>query len=450
VDADPRAPRVALRTLGCKVNRAESEAVAESLLGQGFDLTDEAGADIVVINSCTVTGEADAKTRKAVRRALAAPGEPIVLVTGCLAALDPAGLEAISSRVVAVSDRDMVVERVGKILGGGPGAPSVAGFGRGPLAAIAAPPACRGSLRDPGTSTAGAFRTRVNVKVQDGCDVRCAYCIVPDARGVPTSVAMAEVVGRVTALVARGSAEVVLTGVNIGRYRDGDADLATLVEAVAATDVARIRISSIEPVDLTPRLLDTLSRAPAVMPHLHVPLQSGCDATLAAMRRGYDVAAYADAIARARAALPGLAVTTDVIAGFPGETDADFAESLAFVEGIAFARLHVFRYSRRAGTPAAAMPGQVAPPVSAQRARAMRSLGERLSATYATSRVGETASVLVERVEGALASGTSEDYLRVRVRTTARERERVRPGDVVRVAITSAERGGAWARLAEC
>jgi threonylcarbamoyladenosine tRNA methylthiotransferase MtaB len=262
-------------------------------------------------------------------------------------------------------------------------------------------------------------------------------------------VAAAGIVARVAALRAAGTREVVLTGINIGRYVDAPKtpDLAALVRAVADTGVERIRISSIEPLDLTEDLLATIGELPAVMPHLHVPLQSGCDRTLAVMGRGYTSANYAGALRRARAVLPGVAVTTDVIVGFPGETDGDFAENLAFVEACGFAKLHVFRYSSRPGTPAAEMPVRVDPRDSAARAKAMRSLGERLAAAYAHSRVGGRALLLVEKVDGFVAAGTSEDYLHVTVRLPE-SGARPHVGDVLEGKVTAAERGSAWGVLA--
>jgi threonylcarbamoyladenosine tRNA methylthiotransferase MtaB len=403
---------VALRTLGCKVNRAESEAVAEALLGRGAGLVDaDADADVVVINTCTVTGEADAKARKAIRRALGAGADgPVVVVTGCLAALDPEGLTRLGPRVIVEADKSRVAGRVAKLLGADTGAEAAGSDG---LAEV---------------RTQSAFRTRVMLKVQDGCDHRCSYCIVPDARGAPTSVPAEEVVRRAGRLAEAGTREIVLTGINIGRYADGDTDLAALVERVATTGISRIRLSSIEPLDLSERLLATLARTPQVMPHLHVPLQSGCDATLLAMRRGYTSAAFADALARARAALPGLAVTTDVIAGFPGESDADFARSIAFVEECGFAKLHVFRYSKRPGTPAAGMRGHVGPREAAERAARMRTLGEDLAAAYARSRLGGSADLLVESVDAGRAEGTTEDGLRACMDAAGHV-----VGDVVRV-----------------
>jgi threonylcarbamoyladenosine tRNA methylthiotransferase MtaB len=268
------------------------------------------------------------------------------------------------------------------------------------------------------------------LKIEDGCDNFCSYCIVPHARGGPRGVPLADVVARAEALVAAGAREIVLTGINLGRYTDagarrtatptdaesgGACDLAAVVAAVAGTSIARLRLSSIEPPDLTPRLLGVLAATPAVCPHLHVPLQSGSDAVLRAMHRTYTAERYAEWIAAARDALPGLAVTTDIIAGFPGETEQQAAETLAFVERVGFAKLHVFRYSERPGTPAAALPGAVPPEVRAERASALRQAGDRMRAAYIASRQGCEVEVLVESVDNARAVGTTTDYLRVRL-----------------------------------
>lgn len=412
--------RVAVRTLGCKVNRTESEALAERLLAAAVSVTEDAvGADLVVVNTCTVTGEADAKARKEVRRALQACRGPVV-VTGCMAAVDAEGLRSLDPRVIVEADRSALLERVAGLLG------------------VEAP-------RSHAPRAGAAFRTRVMVKVQDGCDHRCSYCIVPDARGAPRSEPAADVRARVAQLVADSTTEVVLTGVNIGRYADAAhaEDLPALIEQIAATGVSRIRISSIEPLDLTERFLQTLTSTPAVVRHLHVPLQSGSDATLRAMRRGYTSDEYAELLRRAHAALPGLAVTTDVMVGFPGESDADFRESIAFVERCAFARLHVFRYSRRAGTPAATMTDQVAPETKRSRAEAMRALSLRLAHAHTLRLVGSEVDVCVERAEAGAAWGMSDAGVRVDLAEGG-----LRQGEVVRVRVTSADDGRVRGRCA--
>ena len=422
----PDAPReslpVAIRTLGCKVNRAESEMLAAALLGRGVELAEEDMAAVVVVNTCTVTGEADAKARKAVRRALGAARRPVVVVTGCLAALDRAGLESLGERVVVEVDKDALARRVW----------TLAGAGEDDVPARA-------------TSRAGeAFRTRATLKIEDGCDNFCAYCIVPHARGGPRATPLDELVARAASLAEAGVRELVLTGINLGRYRDGatGADLPTLVGALAATGVERIRLSSIEPPDLTARLLGVLAETPSACAHVHVPLQSGSDAVLARMRRRYTAEEYAARVEAAREALPGLALTTDVLVGFPGETDADAAVTREYCERIGFAKLHVFRYSRRGGTPAAEMPGQVPAPVSASRAQALRDLGEELAARDARDRLGDRAEALIERITRARggsptrADGTTREYVKVRF-----EADGFAVGDLV--AVELGERAGA-------
>jgi threonylcarbamoyladenosine tRNA methylthiotransferase MtaB len=389
---------VAFRTLGCKVNRVESETAAARLLGDGWQITRPHDAEVVVINTCTVTGEADAKARKEIRRALALPAEPLVIVTGCLAAIDAEGLRALGSRVVVAPDRDEVAARV---------AATANGLRDSAASVTSSDAPVRPSARD------DAFRTRAMLKVQDGCDAWCAYCIVPAARGLPRSRPLPDIVTEARGLAASGVGEFVVTGINVGRYDHDGADLGDVIRTLAEVG-PRVRLSSIEPLDLTDRLLAVMADAATdgrFCTHLHVPLQSGSDRILAAMGRGYDTAAFADVIGRARAALPGLAVTTDVIAGLPGETDADAAATLELLRALAPQRLHVFRYSARRGTRAAEMP-QVDPRVRARRAAVLRELSEELFGDAVRSRLGQTAVALVERPDG---SGTTEDHLPVRV-----------------------------------
>jgi len=402
-------------TLGCKVNQTESEAIAGQLASAGVSaVAGDAPASVIVINTCTVTAEADVKARKAIRRALELPGEPRVIVTGCLATIDPEGVASLGDRVTVEPDKARVAAAALEGV-------ALDTAGRRDAAAV--------PVRD-------HRRARVQVKVQDGCDAYCAYCIVPFARGVPRSIAAADVLAEVARLHAEGVGEVVLTGINIGRYDDGGLGLSGLVERVVATGVRRLRISSIEPEDLTPGLLDAM-RHPAVARHLHVPLQSGCDVTLSTMGRRYDTARYADVVAGARAALPGAAVTTDLLVGFPGESDEHFERTLAFVRQIGPARLHVFRYSARPGTVAAALPDQVPAPVRAARSVTARALGDELTREWASTLVGSNADVLVERVAGGRAEGTSSEY--VRVSFSVPDGAWVAVGDIERVAVAASE-----------
>jgi threonylcarbamoyladenosine tRNA methylthiotransferase MtaB len=398
---------VAVRTLGCKVNRAESEVIIAELIARGATIVEPDDADVVVVDSCTVTGEADAKTRKAVRRAARARRRPWVVVTGCMAALDSTALAELDERVVVIADKSAVSDHVASLARLRPAA--------GPAPRVGAP-----------------FRTRALVKLQDGCDSRCAYCVVPSARGDGRSEPLSDVVQQVARLVDLGTAEVVLTGVNLGRYRDGGDDLAAAIRAVAETGVVRLRLSSVEPLDVSETLLEALAETPAVCAHLHVPLQSGSDTVLRSMRRNYDTNEYIERISLARRVLPGLAVTTDVMAGFPGETEADAARTRAVCEELGFAKLHVFRYSERAGTAAAKLTLSVSPDDRSRRAAELRRLGEALSTRHLESALGSVAEVLVESVgsgEGmAWAEGTTRTYERVRFASAS-----ATPGDVAAV-----------------
>ena len=358
--------RVALVNLGCRVNRVELDMMAQALIDAGAEICGQREADVIVINTCAVTGEAQAKTRKAVRHAARLARHPLVVATGCVASLFADELAELGDNVVVEACKSNVADLVLKKLS---------------LHSSCSAPG--GSAPAHGTTPTG--RTRPGIKIQDGCDNHCTYCIVWKARGKSRSVAVPTVLEEVRASLRRGAQEVVLTGINLGNYRaalpSGD-DLALpglLNLILAETDVRRIRLSSIEPPDVTPELLEVMARAgERVAPFLHVCLQSGCNKTLHDMGRVYRREDYAKVVRNARAALPDLALGTDLIVGFPGETDEDFADSLAFCKEMDFARMHVFRYSRRPGTPAAARTDQAAPEDSARpRAQAHRGEGRR-------------------------------------------------------------------------
>lgn len=385
----PGAPGVALVNLGCRVNRVELDLMATELERAGAALVPEREADAVVVNTCAVTGEAEAKARKAVRRAASLPGRPLVVATGCVASLFAGELAALAPNVVVERDKARVAGLVAERLGLGAGAP-----GRAPEPACAAP---RAATPTP------TGRARPGIKVQDGCDNRCTYCIVWRARGAARSVAPDEVLLAVSQALGRGAREVVLTGINLGSYRaegpDGrEMGLPGLLDLLLdRTDAGRIRLSSIEPPDVTPELCRVMAAAgERVAPFLHVCLQSGCDETLRRMARVYRTDLFRRAVETARSGVPGLALGTDLIVGFPGETDAEFEESLAFCREMRFARMHVFRYSRRPGTPAATMPGQVDPHAMAERGRRARELADELRLAEARRLVGERDLVVVQ------------------------------------------------------
>lgn len=376
-------PGVCLLNLGCRVNRVELDLMASELEAAGAVLVDEAAADAIVVNTCAVTGEAEAKTRKAVRRAAGMPKAPAVVATGCVASLFSAELSELAPNVVVEANKSLVAGRVLDLLG---------------LAA--------GSVTDEGglvSAPTPTGRTRPGVKIQDGCDNRCTYCIVWKARGRGRSLAPEDVLAGIRAAQARGAHEVVLTGINLGSYhweRDGAPDLrlSGLLDLIMEkTDVERVRLSSIEPPDVTPELCDAMARAgERVAPFLHVCLQSGSDRTLRRMARVYRTDLFRRAVEEARSLVPRLALGTDLIVGFPGETDDDFADSLAFCEEMRFAKMHVFRYSRRPGTPAADFPDQVDPRVMAARGARMRELAGRMRREEAAGLVGADDLVVVQ------------------------------------------------------
>lgn len=376
-------PGVCLLNLGCRVNRVELDLMASELEAAGAVLVDEAEADAIVVNTCAVTGEAEAKTRKAVRRAAGMPKAPAVVATGCVASLFSAELSELAPNVVVEANKSLVAGRVLDLLG---------------LAA--------GSVTDEGGLVATPTptgRTRPGVKIQDGCDNRCTYCIVWKARGRGRSLSPDEVLAGIRAAQARGAYEVVLTGINLGSYRwerDGAPVLrlpGLLDLIMEKTDVERVRLSSIEPPDVTPELCDAMARGgERVAPFLHVCLQSGSDRTLRRMARVYRTDLFRRAVEEARSLVPRLALGTDLIVGFPGETDEDFADSLAFCEEMRFAKMHVFRYSRRPGTPAADFPDQVDPHVMAARGARMRELAGRMRRDEAAGLVGMDDLVVVQ------------------------------------------------------
>ena len=374
-----RTPGVAFVNLGCRVNRDELDDIAASLQAHGLRMVRPQEAAAIVVNSCAVTGEAEAKTRKQVRHMASLPQAPEVVATGCVANLFEDELSGIAPNVTVVRDKSQVAARVMELIGAG---------SEGIWAAE--------SVQTYGTPTG---RTRPGIKIQDGCDNRCSYCIVWKARGAARSLPAAEVVSRVQEASDAGSAEVVLSGINIGSYdRDGLRLPGLLDLLMRHTDIRRVRIGSIEPPDVTEELLDVMGTyQDRLALFLHVCLQSGCDATLSRMNRAYDSSFFQGVVGMARQALPGIALGTDVIVGFPGETEEDFQESYDFCERMAFAKMHVFRYSKRPGTPAAVAADQVAPQQAADRSKRLRSLALAMRRQAALDRIGKEDLVVVER-----------------------------------------------------
>ena len=380
--------KYAVVNLGCKVNRVESDAFAAALDAHDGERADAADADLIVVNTCTVTGEAEKKTRKAVRHALRANDRATVVVTGCAAAIDKDTFLAMDPRVRVMGK----VELASSIEAGAWG-----------LAAAA-----HGKALPVGER----YRTRVGVKVQDGCNNACTYCIVHVARGKATSVDPRDVVRQCRALAGVGVKEIVLTGINLGSYRwhDEEAgktlDLADLLrELLSATaDIhrpgeppVRFRVSSIEPRDVHDDLIDVMAKMDGrVCRHLHLPLQSGSSRVLREMHRPYSAEHFESIVQNLYARIPELSLSTDIICGFPGETEEDFEDTLRVARTCRFSKIHVFPYSKREGTPAAARIDQVPPGVKADRAQRLRDLGDLLRDKEREARKGTRELAVVE------------------------------------------------------
>ena len=383
-------PGVTYVNLGCRVNRVETDLIADELARAGLEVLPEDEAQAVVINTCAVTAEAEAKARKAVRHAASLPQAPLVVATGCVANLFADELSALAPNVTVVRDKSRVSDAVLDGLGAG----RLAVGDDGELLAS------HGSASSTPTPTG---RTRPGIKIQDGCDNRCTYCIVWKARGASRSVDASRVRELVLRSLDRGASEVVLTGINLGVYRsvlpDGsEVGLPGLLSwLLETTAVGRMRLSSIEPPDVTSELLEAMAASQGrIAPFLHICLQSGSDATLSRMARIYDTTLFRRAVEQARAILPQVSLGTDLIVGFPGETDEEFEQSLSFCREMGFSRMHVFRSSRRPGTPAASAEGQVDPHVMAERSARARGLAHEMRREEARRLVGADDLVCVQ------------------------------------------------------
>lgn len=392
---------VYLDTIGCRLNQSEIETYARQFRAAGHLLVaSPAEADLVVVNTCAVTAEAASDSRQKIRQA-ARVGVDEIIVTGCWSTLHPQDAATLDGvrRVVLNTDKDHLVA---DLLG-----VSAETFDLEPIERV----------RVPGIR----LRTRAFIKAQDGCDNRCTFCITVVARGAGRSRAIADVVADIHAAVQGGAQEAVLTGVHLGSWgHDFDAPqhLTHLIQAILAdTDIPRLRLSSLEPWDLTPEFF-ALWQNPRLCRHLHLPLQSGCAATLRRMARKTTPENFANLVEAARAAIPQVAITTDIIVGFPAESETEFAESLAFVRHMDFADGHVFTYSARPGTGAARMKPQVPHPVRKERNAQVRQAFAESGGAYRARFVGVELPVLWESATalgptGWELSGLTDNYLRV-------------------------------------
>lgn len=432
------AKRVALATLGCKVNQYESAALEQLFRERGYTVVDfDSVADVYVINTCTVTHLGDRKSRQLIRRAGRVNPDALVVVTGCYAQTAP--------------DEVLEVDGVDLVVGSGNRASIVdlvenAAKGR-KVKAVQDIARCRQFEELPGEMHQG--RVRAYLKIQEGCENFCSYCIVPYARGPLRSRAPESVLDAVRALVDKGFKEIVLTGIHTGAYgrERGDIDLVRLLEKIAGVPgLARLRLSSVEPNDVTPELLDLLVSGPPFCQHLHIPLQSGDDTILKKMKRRYDTAFYRHLLEKVREKMPCASVTTDVMVGFPGEREEHFANTRDFIRDMRFSGLHVFKYSPRRGTPAARMPDQVKPGVKDARSKELIALGRELARAFAMQYLEKIVEVLLEPaspgVQGYNLEGLTGNYVRVLVNG-----DPAWPGKVASVKVTGWGGNGLTGRI---
>ncbi|MBA2285109.1 MAG: tRNA (N(6)-L-threonylcarbamoyladenosine(37)-C(2))-methylthiotransferase MtaB [Ktedonobacteraceae bacterium] len=447
----------AVTTLGCKVNQADSEAISEQMSAAGFVQQDfHELADIYIVNTCTVTHLGDRSSRLLISQARRRHPDALLVVTGCYAEMNPAAVAALPGvdLVVGNSGKTALVESIKERWQADPslaeaGVPVIApGYTpqkRGhsstlpmlpldtqhigsdtllPFSELAddePQPDNPARLSPLTASTSSAphrplARTRVQMKVQDGCDNRCTYCIVPYVRGGSRSRSIASVVEHVRRKAHAGFQEVVLTGIHLGDYHPDDdrrRDLGDLIAALLhETEMPRIRVSSLEPEDFRLEWLE-LWQNPRMCRHLHLPLQSGSDAVLRRMARHYDSARYHDIVTSAQRLVPGIAISTDIIVGFPGETDDDFEHTYQIASELQFAKAHVFRFSPRQGTPAARMPGQIKDQIKKARSERIIALGDTMARAFRQQFLGQTVPVLIESYKHGYWEGLTGNYLRV-------------------------------------
>lgn len=422
--------KAAFHTLGCKTNHYETDAIAQRFAQAGFErVAFDDVADVYIINTCTVTGEADRKSRQMLRRAKRQAPHAVVVAMGCHAQLSNA--KDYADIVIGTQGKARALELVQDYLGLA---------GQANPAQLAAPAEVAGDIpQEDLFEELGIVdqqsECRAHIKIEDGCNSFCSYCAIPLARGRIRSREERAILAEAQALAAAGYREIVLTGIHVCSYGQERGEGSHAVVALAAQlaqirGIERIRLGSLEPLSITPAFIELARTNPKLCPHFHLSLQSGSDSVLKRMNRRYTTSQFRAVAESLRAAFPGASLTTDVIVGFPGETEAEFAESLQFCEEIGFARVHVFRYSPRQGTSAASLPGQVTASVSAQRSKAMQDLAEKMAVAFHLSQMGCEQSVLVETLtEQGAAEGYTAAYVPVRIEPAAG----LEPGQLVTV-----------------
>lgn len=399
--------KVAFLTLGCKVNFYETEAVWELMQKHGYERVDfKARSDVYIINTCTVTNNSDGKSRKMIREAISRNPEGIVVIMGCFSQLKAGQVLAIPGVkiVLGTKNRNLIPDYIAEYLK--------------KKTILNKVELLESNLAfDDLSINAFAKHQRAFLKIQDGCNNFCSYCIIPYARGRVRSKQPKQVIKEAKTLVDNNFKEIILTGIHTGGY---GVDLPNyrfvnlLQDLETIKGLERIRISSIETSELTEDVISVIAHSQKIVNHLHIPLQSGSDTILKAMNRKYDKQEYTRIISKLRAMIPNLAITTDVIVGFPGETESDFAEMVAFIRKINFQELHVFPYSRREGTVAAAMPNQISGAIKKERVNILLKLSDELAKAYINTNINIPLQVIPETYHDGYLHGHTANYIFVK------------------------------------
>jgi len=403
---------VAFHTLGCKVNHYETEAIWQLFKQEGYERVDfESRSDVYIINTCTVTNTGDKKSRQVIRRAIRKNPDAVICVTGCYAQTSPAEIMAIPGVdiVIGTQDRVKMLEYINQYK-----------EERQPINAVGN--IMKSRVYEELDVPSFTDRTRASLKIQEGCNNFCTFCIIPWARGLMRSRDPKEVIHQAQQLVEAGYKEIVLTGIHTGGYGEDlkDYNLALLLSELEANvkGLKRLRISSIEASQISDDVIEVIKNSNVIVRHLHIPLQSGSDTVLKRMRRKYTMASFAERLRKLREIMPDLAVTSDVIVGFPGETEEEFMETYQFIKDHQFSELHVFPYSKRTGTPAARMEDQVDEEVKNERVHRLISLSDQLAKEYASKFEGDVLEVIPEEEfkeeeNKGLYVGYTDNYLKV-------------------------------------
>ena len=402
--------KIAFITLGCKVNLYDTEAMAELFTEKGYEVVDfEEYADVYLINTCTVTNLGDKKSRQMIRRAKRINPNSVVVATGCYAQVaseEVAKIEGINI-VIGTKNRSEIVETVENYVAENGVVNNVSDI--------------MGEKEfEPLQISRLTNRTRAYIKIQEGCNRYCTYCIIPYARGPIRSRKPEEVIEEVKKLAENGFKEVVLTGIHVASYGLdlGNITLSDIIEKVHSVNgIERIRFSSMEPLAIDDDFVARMAKLPKVCDHYHLSLQSGCNRTLKRMNRKYNAEQYAEACERLRNAFPNVAITTDIIVGFPDETEEDFKESLAFAKKMKLDKIHTFPYSPKKGTPAAKMKNQISGDVKSQRSKEMIALSDKMNIDFLNNNIGKTVPVLFEDMENGFWQGHTTNYIKVLVKS---------------------------------